>query len=109
MDLNEIKNWLTDPSERFIFVENGKPSHVLLGFEAYVSLKGDKGRTPGIFSQAAETPRDPIDLANARLELERIKTQELAAKLSMDGASPRTEEPKSPREPAEIRLEDLPL
>ncbi len=105
MDLNEIKKWLTDPSERFVFVEDGKPAYVIMGFEAYRGLKGAPAeRNPEVLM--AEKPMEQFDLANARLELERIKTQELAVKLSMDREA---RAPVMPRESSEIRLEDLPL
>ncbi|MBI2096570.1 MAG: hypothetical protein HYT40_00190 [Candidatus Sungbacteria bacterium] len=102
MELNDIKKWLTDPGERFIFIEEGEPAYVVLGFEAYKILKGGKGG-----QNLAMPPEDPIDLANARLEIERAKAKELAAKLSMPKAEP--EEEIEMRDPAEIRLEDLPL
>jgi len=108
MDLNEIKKWLTDPSERFVFIEDGKPAYVIMGFEAYRGLKGGStGANPAAPSPAKS--EDQLDLANARLELERIKTQELAARLSMDGRDEDRRAQVLPRDPAEIRLEDLPL
>lgn len=109
MDLNEIKKWLTDPEERFIFIEDGKPAYVIMGFDAYTGLKGQSTERKETPRNSASLASEPLDLANARLELERIKTQELAAKLSMDREEQRRETPRPAREQSEIRLEDLPL
>ena len=111
MELNDIKKWMGDPNERFIFVEDGAPRYVLMGFEAYRALKGS--RSSGAQSVVADQPfsagDEPLAKANAELEAERLRAQqELAAKMAMDAAV--YEAPRRPmRDPAEIRLEDLPL
>src|SRR3989344_9668058 len=110
MDLNDVKKWMGDPNERFIFVEDGAPRYVLMGFEAYRARKAN--RSSGAQS-AADQPfsvgDEPLARANAELEAERLRAQqELAAKMAMDAAV--YEAPRRPmRDPAEIRLEDLPL
>lgn len=103
MDFNDIKKWLNDPAERFVFIEDGKPSVVAMGFEAYRSLKGATRPSP-------EMTKDPMDFVNANLEAERIRARELATKLSM-GESRRTPEVllEEAEEMPRVRLEDLPL
>lgn len=106
MDFNEVKKWLTDPTERFVFIEEGKPAFVVMGLDAYRKLKGQnvKDTTPSASKMGSQE-----DMINAELEAERLKAKELAAKMTMD--SGRASEPEAPTfaDPSRIRLEDLPL
>lgn len=106
MDFNEIKKWLTDPAERFVFIEEGKPAFVVMGLDAYRKLKGQN-----VKDMASGAPKmgGQEDMINAELEAERLKAKELAAKMAMDGG--RASEPEAPSftDPSRIRLEDLPL
>lgn len=103
MDFNELKKWLNDPLERFVFIEDGKPSYVVMGFEAYKSLKGNRGPNP----KGPDKVRDQTDAVNANLEIERSLSRDLAAKMAMEFpvSTRETEAEETPR----IRLEDLPL
>jgi hypothetical protein len=112
MDFSDIKNWVSDPSERFIVIEDGKPQFVILSFDAYKNLKGER-TSPFSIGQhnrrSTDRPRVENDV-NEELEAERIRMmqQDLIAKMSMH--EDETESiPHIPRDPSEIRLEDLPL
>src|SRR3989344_1427145 len=80
MDFNEIKKWLNDPSERFVFIEDGKPSYVAMGFEAYQTLKGGAKQNPTNSGKV----KDQTDIVNANLEAERVRAKDLAAKMAME-------------------------
>ncbi|MBI3627708.1 MAG: hypothetical protein HY220_03135 [Candidatus Sungbacteria bacterium] len=109
MDFNEIKKWLTDSSERFIIVEDGRPAFVVMGAEGYRALKGG--------AKKFDLPRreDPmktemeVEAANARLEADRLRAKDLAAKMAMDTALRSFGQSMESEERKEIRLEDLPL
>ncbi|MBI4134974.1 MAG: hypothetical protein HY471_02620 [Candidatus Sungbacteria bacterium] len=113
MDYQTIAKWLTNPRERCIIVENGKPVLVIMGMEAYQELKGEEEK-PQV---SGSSTKDAADMVNAKLEEERLKARELAARLSMEAPRPeaalRAETSPRPEpvlsEPSRIRLEDLPL
>ena len=43
MDFDEIRQFISADGEKVIFVENGKPSIVLMSFDAYIKRFGFKG------------------------------------------------------------------
>ena len=110
MNLSELGKLISDPRERVIMVEEGKPTYVVMGLEAYHSLKGSWSGpvAPSLAPRVASKEEPPMERINAELEAERLRAKELAARLSMTARS----EPKGPpAEPdySQIRLEDLPL
>ncbi|MBI2054819.1 MAG: hypothetical protein HYT39_01835 [Candidatus Sungbacteria bacterium] len=106
MDFNEVKKWLNDPSERFVFIEDGKPAYVAMGFEAYQALKGGVKPNPINSGKA----KDQTDVVNANLEAERVRAKDLVAKMSMEfPRSTREAEAEDAEEMPRVRLEDLPL
>jgi len=50
MDLNEIKNLIEIDGGKFIIVENGKPTMVVVGFEEYKKKLTGKGSNPRFVS-----------------------------------------------------------
>lgn len=110
MDLNELKKLLTDSHERFIVIEEGKPAYVLMGFEAYRTLKGQSLKDSQFGALSSVSPRpDRVDMVNAELEAERIRAKELAAKMAMSQTVPPIEKRSDASDYSRIRLEDLPL
>ncbi|OHA01439.1 MAG: hypothetical protein A3H71_00415 [Candidatus Sungbacteria bacterium RIFCSPLOWO2_02_FULL_48_13b] len=109
MDFRELKNWITDANERLLIVEDGEPVAVVMSFEAYRALKGHKAGITLSASHPMSHGDEPLIRANAELEAERVRAQqELATKMAMDTDALETPR-RTMRDPAEIRLEDLPL
>jgi PHD/YefM family antitoxin component YafN of YafNO toxin-antitoxin module len=107
MDSREIQKWLSDPHERVVFIEEGKPAFVAMGFEAYQRLKGQhhiKDSLPVAFHTGAQE-----ELINAELEAERLRARELAAKMAMDTSREERGGGEEAEAAPRIRLEDLPL
>lgn len=119
MNISELRQLLTSPHERVVVVEEGEPALVVMGLEAYKTLKGQgetKGQWPTRASgeTAAEIKRETLRTAEARdesvnaaLEAERLRARELAAKLAMESAVESFKKPEDVY--SRIRLEDLPL
>ena len=106
MDFNEIKEWLSYPAERFVFIEDGKPAFVAMGFEAYRGLRAGLKPNPSNPGRA----KDTMELVNANLEAERLRARELATKLAMSEPRPVSQVVMSDAEDMpRVRLEDLPL
>lgn len=109
MNLSELGKLITDPHERVIVVEEGKPAYVVMGLEAYHSLKGGKS-SPLPMPRQAPSEEPAMERVNAELELERLRAKELAARLSMAAAQrPEPKASDAPLDYSQIRLEDLPL
>lgn len=125
MDLKDIRDLLSDPNERVIIIEEGKAASVLMGLEAYRSLKREKhskAEAPKAAPAGSRSqPEEPsLSRVNAELETDRLKARELAARLAMEASRPEGEPRQTPGRPevrladapedySRIRLEDLPL
>ena len=84
--------------ERYIVVEGGEPSYVLMPFEDYATLSTSRTGNPGHGRPGARLG----DWERANAELEEVRAIGTAARLA---AGPATITP----DPATISLEDLPL
>lgn len=86
MDLEEIKNFAPSNGEKYIFVENGKPTVVLLSFEDYKKMSSSNLQTQGNFFQIKEArvQEEGQDEAQEREELKEELRQELKEGLTLE-------------------------
>jgi len=91
MDLNRIKNFVKQNGDKFILLEDGEPSVVVMSFPEYEKLSSN-GVRPRI-DVRSKNPRPSAQLAD--LETESLKGTEFVA--------------PSPIRLEDIRLEDLPI
>ena len=66
MDFNEIKKFVPDNGERYIFIENGKPVLVLMNFEDYKkrfgNVKEESEKTLPLIPQKTEKIKNELTL-----------------------------------------------
>lgn len=105
MNLSKIKQLVKNNGATFILVENGEPEMVVLSFEAYEKLAGNE-KIPEVIPRAVEksTKQSPMldDITPESKDMPETEFIEF-----MDGVSTMVIE--SERDPAGVRLEDLPL
>ncbi len=110
MDLQRIKQFIENTGDKFVFIEDGEPSLVVMNFHDYERLlRGGRA----VARETRMVPRD-YDVVAATLEMERLRSRQEELSAMMD-----REKPATPKEGHEmrglekrsdtIRLEDLPL
>lgn len=105
MSFDDLKKLLNGGGERLVFIEDGKPSFVVLAFDDYRKITtGHCSEQKNIFNKTdIEIPKQPMVIANSGIPLSQNNSPSFNNNVEVKS------NPESELEKRELTLEDLPF
>lgn len=100
MELHKIKQFVKNNGDKFVFVEDGEPSLVVMSFHEYEKITNGHGVSPPQYRGGRDTE---MAVASVEAERMRVRQEELGAWGSAQIVKNHQKSPEN------VRLEDLPL
>jgi hypothetical protein len=109
MDLQKIKQFIKNTGDTFVFVEEGEPSLVVMGFRDYDQLLRQPKVGKSLAGNAMQSANPHITVADSSLVAASFETERMRQQQEEVHAWGLTDLPRTEQRLENIRLEDLPL